>query len=245
MLKDQESDDRGVMRNDSRESSGPSTDAANNPVVDPTKNVTDLVRAQGIKYDELLSLHMRRQDDLRGAENRHTHEIANIRSTMQALLQESRERRQDDIRSLQSSHIERVMELRSNFEDQLREKEAARLNAIRAVDVAAVSEAAKVVAAQQLALANTLTTTADTMRASTQLLATNVSETLATSLKPLAEGLAEVQRRLYEQAGAKIQQVEGTGTQRWGINVVMALVVSLFGLVSLIISIVLAIHTLS
>src|SRR5207342_1962404 len=99
---------------------GPSTDQFNQPVIDPTKNVGDLVAASE-----------RRLDDLRTADEK---------------LRLSEFKRQDDLREMESSHLRQIQErenphirellaVRSEYGSRLDAAETQRIDAIRAVDV--------------------------------------------------------------------------------------------------------------
>jgi hypothetical protein len=123
---------------------GPGVDVEGNPVLDPTKNVLDLVDAANLRQDDLRKAEFKRQDDLRIAEFR----------------------RQDDLRSAESRHLREVAGLRAEYQAELRRAETERINAVREVDVQAVQRAAEVQAAQQQTLANQVVATADAFRVS-------------------------------------------------------------------------------
>ena len=85
----------------SGQSMGPSTDAANRPVIDPTENVMKLVEASS-----------RRQDDLRAAERRfndlraeHQKEMADLRAEHQKELSAKESSRLDSIRQVDREDV--------------------------------------------------------------------------------------------------------------------------------------------
>jgi hypothetical protein len=68
---------------------GPGVDASGQAVIDPTKNVLDLVRAE-----------TKRQDDLREADSRHTREIIALHAQHEADLRKAEAKRLNAIRSV-------------------------------------------------------------------------------------------------------------------------------------------------
>ena len=74
---------------DNGSSQGPSTDRLNNPVIDPTRNVLDLVSAA-----------IARQDDLRESEYRHVREMLQLHVKHAHELREAEAKRIDAIRAV-------------------------------------------------------------------------------------------------------------------------------------------------
>lgn len=181
---------------------GPATDSHNEPVIDPTKNVENLVAAQAAASTVILNLHMQRQDDLRNADNR----------------------RQDDLRQAESAHIHEIMATTSRYEDLLRQAETNRINAIRTVDVNAVAEAARVSAAQALTLANQVATSAETLRTQVSTVATATATALANALEPLQKAIEDLRKTQYQQQGEKVQRTEGTSNNQWLIGAVISII---------------------
>jgi hypothetical protein len=180
---------------------GIAVDAHGGAVVDPTKNVLDLVDSA-----------IQRQDDLRALEARHTREIVDLRA----------EQRHDQIESL-----EKIEGMRANHQKELREAEADRINAIRAVDVGAVQQAATVSATTATTLAAQVATSAETLR--TQVAAAAGAQTiaLAAALEPVQKDIADLRRAQYEAQGQKTQVVEtqakGASTGLWiGLSIAAA-----------------------
>jgi len=173
---------------------GTGVDSQGGPVIDPTKNVLDLVEAGSIAAKAQLSLNMKM-----------THR--EIKLHVQRL---------DDLREMQEKHFEQRLRTEAEHAKELRVAESNRLDAINAVNTTSVAEAAKVVAAGQLALAKQAQDIAEATRLATQTLATTVAEASATSIAPLSAGLQEVQRRQYEQQGAKAQTIDDATDRRAG-----------------------------
>lgn len=173
-------DDEG--RQYSAQSSGPSTDRHNEPVVDPTRNVLDLVDAA-----------VARINDLRAADKANQAEVERIRALFLAN---------------ERTHIREIADLRGKFDDKLREAEANRIDAIRAVDVGAVAAAAQVQATQATTLAAQVATSAETLRNQVAAAATAQTVALAAALEPIIKDIADLRRAQYEAQGVKASVVE-------------------------------------
>src|ERR1035441_2592044 len=177
------------VKDASRTPPGPGVDASGAPVVDPTKNVRDLVAAEN-----------RRQDDLREMEARHVCEVVEIKADCQ----------KDEIKGVQ--HIE---ELRAQHAKELRVAETARIDAIRAVDVQAVQQAAAVQDTRASALAAQVALAAEAMRSQVTTTAEAAATALATALAPITASIEQLRQAMYEAQGQKTQVVE---TQARGAN---------------------------
>jgi hypothetical protein len=81
-------------------SPGPSTDRDNRPVVDPTRNVLDLVDAA-----------VKRQDDLRDMEGKHRDQLDVIRAQHNRELREAESARIDAIRAVDVGAVNRAAEV--------------------------------------------------------------------------------------------------------------------------------------
>lgn len=79
---------------------GPGVDAGGVPVIDPTANVLDLVRAA-----------IQRQDDLREAADRHVREISSLRADYDAQLRRAETARIDAIRAVDVGAVNRAAEV--------------------------------------------------------------------------------------------------------------------------------------
>ncbi|HEY9371520.1 hypothetical protein [Streptomyces sp.] len=81
---------------------GPAVDTHGNPVLDPTKNVLDLVDAA-----------VKRLDDLRSMEAQHSREMAQMRAEYEDKLRLAETARIDAIRSVDQSAVQRAAEVQA------------------------------------------------------------------------------------------------------------------------------------
>jgi hypothetical protein len=169
-------------------SQGPSVDRTGAPVIDPTQNVLDLVRAA-----------IERQDDLREAESRHIRELAETRAEYDRQL-----RLQDRADAT----------TRAAYEEKLREKETARIDAIRAVDVGAVTRAAEVSAAQAATLATQQQASADALRGQVEAARIATADALAQALAPITKSIEDLRAAQYQQQGEKSGTRDNAGDTR-------------------------------
>jgi len=180
-------------------SPGPSVDAAGQNVVDPTANVLQLVDAAVKRLDDLMTLQIQRQDDLRIARAHHIDEIIRIRAEYQSILDDKEKSRIDDIRAVDASAV------------------------ARASEVAAAQATA--LATQVAASAETLRTTVAAAATAT---ATNLSAALNPIQQSISE-LRQVQFQAQGEKAAKTesktdsQQVRETG--QWAIGLGIGFVV--------------------
>jgi hypothetical protein len=110
---------------------GLGVDARGDPVVDPTKNVLDLVSAA-----------IKRQDDLRDAESRHVREIAGLRAEYMAELRAAESARIDAIRRVDVEAVQRAAEVQANQQTILANQVSAAAEAMRTQVSAAATAAA-------------------------------------------------------------------------------------------------------
>jgi hypothetical protein len=154
---------------------GPAIDAGGNPVVDPTRNVLELVTASE-----------KRQDDLRQAnESFMKSELARI----------------DELRASESRRIDEEAKLRADFEDKLSIAEAKRIDAIRAVDVSAVQVASERATQQASVLANQVQASADALRALVATTATTMATQSQNATQQFTDRLASLEKSQYENKG--------------------------------------------
>lgn len=175
---------------------------------DPTKNVLDLVHAEGRRQDDLRAMQdrltaaeARRLDDLREMNDEHLRELINVRA----------------------DGNQKLIEMQSRYEEKLRDKESQRIDAIRAVDVAALNRAQEVALNQAATLAAQVTTVADTFRTA-----------LTTELALIRKDIAELRESRSETAGGKAQVVEGraaAGESRLNMGAVVGLLALLVAVV--------------
>ena len=90
----------GERPNDIRGNQGPSTDRHNEPVIDPTKNVLDLVYSAISRQDDLRAAENKRIDDLREAESRRVNEMILLRAAFEERLAQAEAKRIDAIRAV-------------------------------------------------------------------------------------------------------------------------------------------------
>ena len=125
------------MAEDAR-SLGLATDASGNPIVDPTKNVLDLVESA-----------IRRQDDLRELETKCLKEQQDLRSTYDNLLREAESKRIDAIRSVDVGNVQRAAEVQAVQAATLAAQVATSAETLR-TQVAAAASAASIALAAAL-----------------------------------------------------------------------------------------------
>ena len=178
---------------------GPGVDIRGNQVIDPTRNVLDLVNAAVRRLDDMLAAN--------------------------TALAESREKRQDDLRSLGFMHVQEMAALRTIYEEKLRDKETQRIDAIRAVDVQNAQRASEVSAVQATTLATQVQTSAETLRTQVATTATAQAAALAAALEPIQKDISELRKTQYEQQGQKAAQTESKGASQWTIGVIVAVAV--------------------
>jgi hypothetical protein len=117
---------------------GPATDATNQPVVDPTKNVLDLVLAA-----------VQRQDDLRQAESAHVREVMELRSMFAEQIRKAETGRIDAIRAVDVGAVNRAAEVAATQATTLALQVAQSAETLR-TQVAAAASAATIALAAAL-----------------------------------------------------------------------------------------------
>jgi hypothetical protein len=117
-------------------SAGPGTDAWGNAVLDPTKNVLDLVEAA-----------IKRQDDLREMGERHQGEMAALRAEYQTKLDKAESQRIDAIRAVDVAAVQRDKEVQATQAAALAAQVAASAEAMRTQVASAATAAANSLAA--------------------------------------------------------------------------------------------------
>jgi len=90
-------------------SQGPATDRHNEPVIDPTKNVLDLVSAA-----------IARQDDLREMEADHLRQLMDLRASHDKDLHRAEAKRIDAIRAVDTGAVSRAAEVAAQQAETLR-----------------------------------------------------------------------------------------------------------------------------
>jgi ribosomal protein L18 len=120
------------------QSEGPATDAGNNPVVDPTKNVLDLVEAA-----------VERLDDLREKESEHLRELIVLRANHNREMRDAESGRINAIRQVDVQAVQQAATVASTQASTLAAQVASSAEALRNQVAAAAS-------AQTIALAAAL-----------------------------------------------------------------------------------------
>jgi hypothetical protein len=128
-------------------SMGPSTDKHNDPVIDPTKNVLDLVQSAIARLDDIRVLSVTRMDDLREQESRHVREIAALRADYQAELRQAETERINAIRAVDVQAVQQASVVQETRATALAAQVAASAEAMRNQVQAAATAAATSLAA--------------------------------------------------------------------------------------------------
>jgi uncharacterized protein YihD (DUF1040 family) len=115
-------------------------------VVDPTKNVLDLVSAAMQRQDDLRAIEFKRQDDLRDSESRHVREIADLRSRYTAELRKAETARIDAIRAVDVGAVQRAAEVSAQQATTLAAQVALSAEAVRVALAAAMEPIQKDIA---------------------------------------------------------------------------------------------------
>jgi hypothetical protein len=115
---------------------GAGVDSEGRPVLDPTKNVLDLVEAS-----------IKRQDDLREMEGKHLREILNIRAEFARELREAESARLDAIRAVDVGAVNRAAEVSATQAATLATQVATSAETLRTQVAAAATAAATALAA--------------------------------------------------------------------------------------------------
>lgn len=171
---------------------GAGIDAHGNAVLDPTKNVLDLVRAAVLRLDDMSSLRAEKSTAI------HSIDMKRI----------------DERNSMQVVFTEKIADLRAQHESEIRNKETQRLDAIRAVDVSAVAEAARVSANQASTLAAQVQASAEALRTQVATVANAQASALAAALEPIQKSIEDLRKTQYEQQGQRAAQVESKSDTR-------------------------------
>jgi len=121
------------------QSSGPSTDRYNDPVIDPTANVIALTNAAVGRLNDL------READQRYAETQFAHitEVANLRAEHSAALRKTETERIDAIRAVDVGAVQRAAEVAAEQASTLANQVATSAETLRA-QVAAAATAAQI-----------------------------------------------------------------------------------------------------
>lgn len=172
---------------------GVGVDSRGGPVIDPTRNVLDLVLAAVKRLDDVLELTVKRQDDLRAS---------------QAALED-----------LRYSTIKENIALRADNDEKLRKAESGRLDAIRLVDTNNVAVADQRAQSTALALAKKGDDSALVLSAQTTKSADDVRSIVKTtadeSARNLQQQLGAIQAQ-FTSIGTRLTALEQTGAEGLG-----------------------------
>lgn len=176
---------------------------------DPTANVLSLVEAA-----------IRRQDDLRAAQDQRTDDLR---------LAEAQ--RVDDLRRLEryfnerfDASNERLRLAESNRIDAQALAESRRIDALLAAATQNVALASEKQAAQAATLAAQVTSSAEALRAAVAATAAQTTAAIATLRESLDKRLSDVEQRQYQSGGREIQRSEGRMGTQWAASQLVTLV---------------------
>jgi hypothetical protein len=173
---------------------GIAVDARGQPVIDPTKNVLDLVEAA-----------IRRQDDLRNALDK----LLQTEIAAQEKISELRYTHAQVLAAAQAKQLESEARIRAEYNEKLSIAEAKRIDAIRAVDVNASATASQRTSEQATSLQIQTSASAEVLRnqvaRSAEDLRALVATTAATALTTQQQQFASLSTRIttLEQAGSE------------------------------------------
>jgi hypothetical protein len=190
---------------------GPATDRENQPVIDPTANVLQLVEAA-----------IKRQDDLRDSEAKHLREILSLQATFAEQFRHAESARLDAIRAVDVGQVQRAAEVQATQAQTLAQQVAVSAETLR-TQVAAAAQAAAIALAA--ALEPVQKDIADLRRAQyeAQGQKTQVVETRADAadFQPVLDALARLE--------ASRNQSQGQQSQRAAFQPFQVAMVSLVG----------------
>ena len=139
----------GNVDDSKNRSDGPATDRNNAPVIDPTKNVLDLVDAAVTGLKNELTSSVQRLDDLRTQEARHLKDREDLRAFYDHQLRQAETARIDAIRAVDVGAVQRASEVANQQATTLAAQVAASAETLR-TQVAAAASAATIALAAAL-----------------------------------------------------------------------------------------------
>jgi hypothetical protein len=172
-------------------------DARGQPVIDPTKNVLDLVEAA-----------IRRQDDLRNALDK----LLQTEISAQEKISQLRYDHAQVLAAAQAARLDGEARIRAEYNEKLSIAEAKRIDAIRAVDVNAVTTASQRSDVQATALANQVNQSAEVLRNQ----ATTNAEALRQLVATTAATAAAAQQQQFAALSSRITTLEQVGAEGKG-----------------------------
>lgn len=168
---------------------GPSVDRVGAPVIDPTRNVLDLVKALEKRMEEVKGL-TDKNIDTRFTSMEKLIELEN------QIAKLNYDHNADNIRQNTAS-----IELRAQYQAKLDDKETARVDAIQAVSQAAVKTEADRAQQAVTTLATAQAATAETLRAAVNTTATNIALQLDRTTSAIVDRIAQLEKAQYTGAG--------------------------------------------
>lgn len=177
-------------------------------LIDPTKNVLDLVQAAVERLNDLRNADGRRIEQLAYAETRRVDDlrallIQNFKDVQAMQAAHSAESRAVIAASIEAGivHTRITENLRADYQEKLAIAEAKRIDAIRSVDVNAVAVASERATQQAQVLANQVAQSADALRTLVATTATTFAQQQQSLQTQITERLALLERSQYESKG--------------------------------------------
>jgi len=220
-------------------SPGVGVDAFGGGVIDPTKNVLDLVGAATLRIDDLANLRTQLQGE---------------RVERVDLLRQADSRRLEELRLAESRRVDSQMRTWADHQRDLSAAEAKRIDAIRQIDVAAVAVAHERATQQATTLAAQVATSADALRTLVATTASAMATQTQNFTTQFTDRLAVLERTQYEDKGRqnvinpqmaeymeelkslRLQIGQNTGKSQ-GMSASWGLILGVVGLVSTLLSI--------
>jgi hypothetical protein len=182
------------------------------PVIDPTKNVLDLVAAAIERQDDLRQAEAKRLDNLREAEGRR---LDNLRR-LERYFNERFDAQAERLRSAEAHRI-----------DAQALAESRRIDALLQAAQQGVTLANEKQQAAAATLAAAVTSSAEALRATVTATAAQTNSSIQTLRDTMDKRMAEIERRQYEGHGRDIQRGEGRQGTQWATSSILTVVVLL------------------
>lgn len=171
---------------DSTRRPGIGVDFRGDAVVDPTKNVLDLVEAE-----------RKRQDDLREAFEK----LVQTQMQSSSVIETLRATHTKEMNEAESKRVDQQLALRTSYEERLSLAEAKRIDAIRAVDVNAVAVASQRASDQATVLATQVAQSAEALRGLVASTANTVAQSQQVLSTTLSTRITTLEQAQYEGKG--------------------------------------------
>ena len=198
---------------------GPATDRRNEPVVDPTKNVLQLVEAA-----------IQRQDDLREAEAKHLRDILDLRAEFAREIREAENLRQATVNKERFASVETQLDL---VERQRVEQKKDTKDAVDAALAAAKEAVKEQTTASQLSIGKS--------EASTKEQLNQLSATFTTAQQAMTQAIVSLTTRVERIENARTTLAEQRTDTRGGTTATIASISVAIALLSIIATVVIAV----